>query len=165
MAEKSQRQKRRDATLSSLNAAIEVLDFMKEATTIIPAPAVFGTVGALLTAIRVRFPSSPATYSSTSNQDSMANKADFAELGLTCADVCKALDRGMNERRSDELSRPVGEAIEHLTMWAKPGTGVVRDSLTALSIAGPWQRSREASQRRAGAVYPPDSPTRRTTRR
>jgi len=132
MAAISQRQKRRDTTLSSLNAAIEALDFMKEATTITPAPAVFDTVSALLTTIRVRFPSSPAIHPSTSNQNSMANKVDFAELGLACADACKALDRGMNERRSGELSRPVGEAIEHLTMWAKPRTDVVHDLFTVL---------------------------------
>ena len=44
----------------------------------------------------------------------MANKADYVELGLACADVCKALDRGMNGRRLDELSPPVREAIEQL---------------------------------------------------
>ena len=45
----------------------------------------------------------------------MVNKADYVELGLACADVCKALDRGMNERRLDELSRSVVEAIWELT--------------------------------------------------
>jgi len=116
MAAKSQQQKCRDATLSSLNAAIEVLDFMKETTSITPAPAVFGTVTALLTTIRVRFLSSSTIHSNTSNRDSMVNEADFAELGLACVDVCKALDRGANERRSDEHSQSVGEAIGHLTM-------------------------------------------------
>ena len=45
----------------------------------------------------------------------MANKADYIELGLACAYVCKALDRGMKERRLDELSRSVIEAIWQLT--------------------------------------------------
>jgi len=45
----------------------------------------------------------------------MANKVDYVELGLACADVCRALDRGMNERRTNELSRSVYEAIEQLT--------------------------------------------------
>jgi len=116
MTTKSQRQKRRNATLLSLNAAIEALNLMKGATSITPVPAVFGTVGALLTMIRARFPSSPAIHSSTSNLDSMANKGELAKIGLACADACKALDRGMHGRRSDELSQPVGEAIEHLTM-------------------------------------------------
>ena len=45
----------------------------------------------------------------------MANRSDYVELGLACAEVCGALDRGMNGRRMDELSQPVFEAIEQLT--------------------------------------------------
>ena len=45
----------------------------------------------------------------------MANKADYVELGLACADVCKALDRGMNGRRLNDLNQSVREAIEQLT--------------------------------------------------
>ena len=45
----------------------------------------------------------------------MLNKLDYIELGLACADVCKALDRGVNGRRLDEISQSVGEAIEQLT--------------------------------------------------
>ena len=52
----------------------------------------------------------------TSGQDSMANKRDYVELGLDCADVCKALDRGMKGRGPDDLSQSVWEAIEQLTM-------------------------------------------------
>ena len=51
----------------------------------------------------------------TCYQDSMANKSDYVELGLTCADVCKALDRGMNGKKRDDLSQSVREAIEQLT--------------------------------------------------
>ena len=51
----------------------------------------------------------------TYNQDSMVNKIDYVELGLACADVCGALDRGMNGRRIDELNQPVFEAIGRLT--------------------------------------------------
>ena len=51
----------------------------------------------------------------TRNQDSMANESDYVELGLACADVCKALDRGMNGKKLDDLSRSVREAIEQLT--------------------------------------------------
>ena len=42
------------------------------------------------------------------------NKTDYVDLGLACAEVCKALDRGMKGRQADELSRPVLEAIEQL---------------------------------------------------
>ena len=44
----------------------------------------------------------------------MINKVDYVELGLACAEVCGALDRGMNGRRADELSQSVAEAIEQL---------------------------------------------------
>ena len=47
-------------------------------------------------------------------QDSMANDTDYVDLGLSCANVCKALDRGMNGRRVDELSQSVFEAIQQL---------------------------------------------------
>ena len=46
----------------------------------------------------------------------MANRSDYLDLGLACAEVCKALDRGMNGRRMDELSQSVFEAIGQLTM-------------------------------------------------
>jgi len=49
-------------------------------------------------------------------QDTMVNKRDYVELGLACADVCGALDRGMGEKRLDELGRSVCEAIEQLTL-------------------------------------------------
>ena len=48
-------------------------------------------------------------------QDSMVNETDYVELGLTCADVCRALDRGINGKRVDELSPSVLEAIGQLT--------------------------------------------------
>ena len=49
------------------------------------------------------------------NQDSMANESEYVELGLACADVCKALHRGMNGKTLDDLSQSVREAIEQLT--------------------------------------------------
>ena len=45
----------------------------------------------------------------------MINEADYVDLGLACADVCGALNRGMNGRRVDELSQSVLEAIGQLT--------------------------------------------------
>lgn len=45
----------------------------------------------------------------------MANKQDYVDIGLVCADVCKALDRGLDGRQSEELSRSVLEAINQLT--------------------------------------------------
>ena len=129
---------RRNDALSLLNAAIDAMNLIKELSSMTPAKAVFGSVTILMTMIRVRLSSSSVIYCRfTHNQDSMANKADYVDLGLACADVCKALDRGMNGRRLDELNRPVLEAIEQLTRLVKPGMRTVRDSLIMLSIAGP----------------------------
>ena len=51
----------------------------------------------------------------TRSQDSMVNELDYVELGLSCADVCRALDRGMGGRGLDELSQPACDAIIQLT--------------------------------------------------
>ena len=45
----------------------------------------------------------------------MVNEIDYVELGLACADVCRALERGMNGRRVNEVSQSVFEAIGQLT--------------------------------------------------
>jgi len=54
------------------------------------------------------------------SQDSMINKQDYVDLGLGCADICRALDRGMNGKKLDDLSQSVREAIAQLTTWVKP---------------------------------------------
>lgn len=46
-------QKRRDSTLSLLDGAIEAMKLAKEVTSVTPAKAVFGSVGVLLTMIKV----------------------------------------------------------------------------------------------------------------
>ena len=45
----------------------------------------------------------------------MVNEQDYVELGLSCADICKALDRGMNGKKPDDLSKSVCDAINQLT--------------------------------------------------
>lgn len=45
----------------------------------------------------------------------MAKRKDYVELGLFCAHLCQALDRGLDGRRVDELNQPLLGAIEHLT--------------------------------------------------
>ena len=50
----------------------------------------------------------------TSGQDSMVNKLEYVELGLSCADICAALDRGLNGRKRDELNQSVRDAINQL---------------------------------------------------
>ena len=95
--------------------AIEVLNLAKEVSSITPAKAVFGSVSVLLAMIRVRFSSAMRCFVLTHNQDSMANELDYVELGLSCADICRALDRGMNGRRLDEFSQSVRDAMGQLT--------------------------------------------------
>jgi hypothetical protein len=48
-------ERRRDVTLSSLNAAIEAMNLAKEIASITPAKAVFGSVSVVLAMIRVSF--------------------------------------------------------------------------------------------------------------
>lgn len=102
--------------LLALNVALECLNLAKEISSVTPAKAVFSSVIALLSMIRV-YPLSvhvgrPLT---TYVQDTMANRKDYLELGLACAGVCKALNRGMNGRQADQFSESVFEAIEQLT--------------------------------------------------
>ena len=47
----------------------------------------------------------------TRGQNSMANEQDYVDLGVSCAEVCQALDRGINGRRLEELSKPVLGAV------------------------------------------------------
>ena len=45
----------------------------------------------------------------------MANDQDFVDLGLSCADICKALKRGMGEKKLEDLSESARDAISELT--------------------------------------------------
>jgi hypothetical protein len=53
MDPKSQRSKRQDATLSTLNVAIEAMNLAKEVSSMTPAKAIFGSVSVILAMIRV----------------------------------------------------------------------------------------------------------------
>jgi len=55
MEAESQRQKGREGAIPALNAAIETMNLAKELSSITPAKVVFGSVGVILTMIRVRF--------------------------------------------------------------------------------------------------------------
>jgi hypothetical protein len=67
----------------------------------------------------------------------MMNITDYVDLGLACAEVCKALDRGMDGKKPDDLSLSVREAINQLTTWVKPAMHGVDSSLMMLLIAEP----------------------------
>ena len=45
----------------------------------------------------------------------MIKEQDYVELGLSCADICRALDRGMNGKKLEDLSKSVCDAINQLT--------------------------------------------------
>ena len=45
----------------------------------------------------------------------MAKKAEHIKLGLTCAEICEVLSRGIDGKWADQLNRLVLEAIEKLT--------------------------------------------------
>ena len=116
MTDKSPQPKGRDSVLSSLNVAIDGLNLAKELSSATPAKAVFGSVSVLLTMIRVSFlPPAIGCSRFTHSQDTMVNEQDYVELGLSCADICKALDRGMNGKKLDDLSKSVYDAINQLT--------------------------------------------------
>ena len=44
----------------------------------------------------------------------MIKRFDCVELGLACADVCMALERGMDSRSGDEADKSASETIERL---------------------------------------------------
>jgi len=116
-----QQPKGRGGALSSLNVAIEVLNLAKEVSDITPAKAAFGSVSVLLTMVRVRSPNSAMMNSwLTSIQDTMTNEQEYIELGLSCADICRVLDRGLEGMTLGNLSRSVCEAINQLTTWVEP---------------------------------------------
>ena len=105
-----------DSVLLSINAAINTLDLARNTTGVESVKDAFGSAGLLLTTIRVRFPSSGPCWAVADRctQDSVIEEKDCVELGLTCSEVCQALDRGINGRRQEQLSQPVIEAIERL---------------------------------------------------
>jgi len=113
MKASSQRPKEREA---DLNTAIKALDLTKTSS-ILLAKAVFNSVTTLLTTIRVCSCSSATIYSKfMPSQDSMINNPDCVDLGLSCAHVCRTLDRGTDGRKQDELSPSVYDAMGQLSL-------------------------------------------------
>ena len=116
MEAKPQRPNEREGIISALNMAIEAMNLAKEISSITPAKAVFGTVSIILTMIKVSILQVFADHCGLKwAQDAMMNRMDYVELGLACADVCAALDRGLNGKRLNDLNNSVCEAIKQLT--------------------------------------------------
>ena len=95
----------------------------------------------------------------------MANEQDYVDLGLSCADICTALGRGMDGKTLDDLGKLVCDAINQLTTWVEPTihTTLVH-SLTTLCIIGPLQKFKGRYQNEANAARSPDSSARGMTR-
>ena len=96
-------------------------------------------------------------------QDSKANKQDYVQLGLSCADVCKALDRGLGRRQLDELSQSLLEAIEQLTVYVQLTVCTLIGLVTKVSIAELWLRSEGRSSTKVNDARSLEPFTRRTT--
>ena len=45
----------------------------------------------------------------------MIKREDYVALGLACADICTALDRGLSGKRATDLYYPALEAINQIT--------------------------------------------------
>jgi len=71
-------------------------------------------------------------------QDSMVNQHNYVKLGLGCADVSRALDRGVNGKKLDDLSQSVYEAIRQFTMWVIIVMCGLDSLLTILLNTGLW---------------------------
>ena len=133
-----QRPKHQDNPPPSLNVTSEVTNLAEEISSPTPAKAVFGSVGVILTAIKVRLSSPPVVYSQfTCNQDSVANKPDCVDLGMTCVNVRKALHRRMDGKELDDLSQSMYGAIQWLTTWVKPAVHGSDGSLMMFLIVEP----------------------------
>jgi len=44
----------------------------------------------------------------------MHSNEEYVGLGLFCADICKALERGMNGKTLDDLNQSTRDAIDQL---------------------------------------------------
>ena len=101
------------------------------------------------------------TYSrSTCNQDYMASRTDYVELGLACADACEWIPDG-----ADEQSPSMIEAIEQLSRCVELAMDMPGGLLTQLAITGFWRRFRIASLSGVNRMRSGDSSIQGTTRR
>ena len=110
-----------NGVLSTLDVGIETLDFARESSSIAPAKTAFELVGVLLKTIKVGFfPSDVRTnFRLILDQEPMVNQQDYIALGLSCAEICEALDRGTRGKRIEDLNQPVHQAINQLMTWVE----------------------------------------------
>ena len=116
MASRSRQQKGRDGVGSSLDVAIQDVNLARDTCDVLPARDAFDSVGTLLTMMEVLlllFRDDGLQF--TLIQGFTFNTQEYVDLGIYCADVCKALDRGLDGRRLDDLSPSALGAIQQLT--------------------------------------------------
>ncbi|KAF9778116.1 hypothetical protein BJ322DRAFT_1175233 [Thelephora terrestris] len=99
MASTSQGKRGRDDGRSTLDADIQVLNHAMDVCHLQPAREGYDSASAFLTMIR----------------DSTADEEDYVDFGRSCIDVCKALERGLEEGQPDKVSPSILEAIKQLT--------------------------------------------------
>lgn len=116
MISRSWQTKRREAALTALDGSTKALDAAKDMCGVPSAKIALASAFILLTTIKAGYHlflgGELLTHAS---QENMNKKDNYINLGLSCADVCGALDRGLNGGKSDKLSEPVQKAIEKLT--------------------------------------------------
>jgi len=162
MDTESRHPKGRDGTLSSLNVVVEALNLAKEASSITPAKAVFGSVSILLAMIRVRFLPPGAE---------MFQVDTYSGLDGQPAGLCRAraiLCRHLYSPRPRDGREAIGGAQSVGVRCDKPiddvsltGDTRFEPPPTMLSIAGLLQKYKERSSNGAGGTQSLDSFTRR----
>ena len=118
MEARSQRPAEREGVISTLNGFIEVFNVAKEVASNTPAKAAFGSVIVILAMVRVSqlLAFCFIGYELKCVKDDLINQVDYVELGLACAEVCAALDRGLKGKGLDDLNDSVCDAIKQLTL-------------------------------------------------
>ena len=102
--------------IAALDMAINGLNVVRAAACATPVNPIFGSVAILLVMIRVSSLPLTTRYSGlTHSQNTVANEQDYVDLGLSCAAICEALERGMGGKKLEDLSKPVRDAINQLT--------------------------------------------------
>jgi len=93
------------------------LDIAEKVSSVTPAKAAFTIVKEILTMVKVHFLLFSVDGSWAEAQVGHHDeRRRLRGLGLTCASVCAALDRGLSGKRLAELNTSVREAIKQLTV-------------------------------------------------
>ena len=121
MSTTTKRQSRKDKAIS-LNTAIAVLaqgpEVAERVSSSTPAMTAFSVVKEILTIARVC--SLPFALVNDGlkweEQDTMATKGEYIDLGLICTNACETLNRGLSRKQPHELGKIVSEAIDQFTV-------------------------------------------------